>query len=92
MRLKQLNQDFKIVIRLYASVIINNSNSETSYFAGVVMLKKMYMYPLIYRRQFHNGKSNFWSVSALDVVITQFGHSVKFASKSSVLPFLFIHP
>ena len=65
-----------------------NSDSETSHFAGFVTLRKMY--PLIYRRLFHN--VSLWEKVFLgqrasrDVVITWFGRYVKLASKPVALP------
>ena len=65
-----------------------NSDGETSHFTGVVTLKKMY--PLIYRRLFHNvslwEKVFLGQCASRDVVITQFGHYVKFTLKPGALP------
>ena len=66
----------------------SNSDSETSHFAGVAMLKKMY--PLIYGRLFLS--VSLWETVFLgpivsrDVVITRFGRCVKLASQPRAVP------
>ena len=72
----------------------SNSDSETSHFAGVVMLKKNY--PLIYGRLFHN--VSLWEkvflgpVASRDDVIPRFGHYVKFASRLGAVPGGLMYP
>ena len=62
----------------------SNSFSETNHFMEVEE-----MYPLIYRRLFHN--VSLWEkvflgpIASRDVIITQFGHYVKLTSKSGTL-------
>ena len=88
MGIKQFNRAALLDFRNVIGPNGFNSYSETSHFVGVVMLRKMY--PLIYRRLFHNvslwEKVFLGQCASRDVVITRFGRYVKFASKPGALP------